>query len=121
MAEETTCRFSSDRVCDITGKLCIHEDPAVCEHLHTAYELGCKRGPFDKPPVDVGDTVYLIDNGTVYKATVISMSIQWLLNHTKTEIVGAISSFHRVSRSWNAWGTSIFGSEAEATNKLQGG
>lgn len=118
MVDEITCRFSSDRVCNITEKLCIHEDPEVCEHFHTAYELGCKRSPVDLPPVDIDDTVYFIVNNNVYKATVCLISWTKYRGSIVTEIRGEVTSFHTVSARWEEWNVTVFRTEKEAYAKL---
>lgn len=44
VVDEKTCKFAKDRECTITGRLCIHSDPYVCEYIHKAYDIGYKDG-----------------------------------------------------------------------------
>lgn len=69
----------------------------------------------DKPPVEIGDTVYFIMNGEVYKTTVVLLSwTQYSDKSIRSEIRGEVCPFHTFGATWDEWGKVVFGTEEEA-------
>jgi len=68
-----------------------------------------------KPPVEIGDTVYFIMNGEVYKTTVVLLSwTQYSDKSIRSEIRGEVCPFHTFGATWDEWGKVVFGTEEEA-------
>lgn len=73
----------------------------------------------DKPPVEIGDTVYFVMNGEVYKTTVVLLSwTQYSDKSIRSEIRGEVCPFHTFGATWDEWGKVVFGTEEEAKTML---
>ena len=63
----------------------------------------------------IGDTVYFVMNGEVYKTTVVLLSwTQYSDKSIRSEIRGEVCPFHTFGATWDEWGKVVFGTEEEA-------